>query len=121
VNSAQELERLLDQAMAARAHHLAVRHHDAIEVPGEDAVERAARGRAIPDAEADQAVRPEMAGVSVRTPRSVTSAGTRPFGLSARYSAARCPLRAKSTRTVSYAAPACSSAGCDASAQVYGA
>ena len=40
-----------------------------------------------------------IAGVSVRMPRSVTSAGTRPFGLIVRYSGLFCWLFLKSSRS----------------------
>ena len=40
-----------------------------------------------------------IAGVSVKMPRSVTSAGTRPFGLMARYSGLFCWLLLKSSRS----------------------
>ena len=59
-----------------------------------------------------------MAGVSVRMPLSVTSDGTRPLGLMARYSGERCSLVAKLILTVEYSAPASSSAIWEASAQV---
>ncbi|MNC87565.1 hypothetical protein D3C83_32980 [compost metagenome] len=60
-----------------------------------------------------------MAGVSVSTPASVTNAGTRAFGLIARYSGLRWSLARKSSRTAEYSAPASSSAMCDASEQVF--
>jgi hypothetical protein len=60
------------------------------------------------------------AGVSVRMPRSVTSDGTRPFGLIARYSGLFCWLLLKSIRSVVYGAPASCSAICEASAQLPG-
>src|SRR5881275_460321 len=49
-------------------------------------------------------------GVSVNVPLSVTSAGTRPFGFTARYSGLRWACEPKSSRTASYGAPASSSA-----------
>jgi len=51
-------------------------------------------------------------------PLPVTMAGTRPFGLMARYSGPRCSSAAKLILTVEYSAPASSKAMCDASEQV---
>src|SRR5262249_58020746 len=53
--------------------HVAVRHDDAVEVPAEHPVHRAARGTAITDHRADETVRAEAAGCAgdpVEEPRA---------------------------------------------------
>ena len=57
-----------------------------------------AAGIAVSGTVTDLAAVP-LAGVSVSVPCSVTSAGTRPLGFTARYSGVRCCWLAKSTRT----------------------
>ena len=52
------------------------------------------------------AMNASIAGVSVRTPRGVASAGTRAFGFTARYAGDCCSVLPKSIRLSSYVAPA---------------
>ena len=62
-----------------------------------------------------------IAGVSVRMPREVASAGTLPLGLILRKAADRCSVRSKLIRLRVYLASASSNAMCDASEQVWAA
>src|SRR5450631_1796416 len=67
------------------------------------------------------AMKARSAAVSVSTPLSVTSAGTRPLGLMARKSELCCCPDPKSSVTRSKSAPASRRAMCEARAQVPGA
>src|SRR5262249_14874845 len=62
-----------DRSAPAGLEHVAVRHDDAVEVPAEHPVHRAARGTAITDHRADETVRAEAAGCAgdpVEEPRA---------------------------------------------------